>query len=107
MAPTPFTNANGEVTMTLATSQGGAYTGQVFVESVESSTYYSASTTYTLNSATTYQYTLEVERKDTTYPGSIDWVMIALVVAIIAVVAGVGGGGYYVVKKRKHRRGRR
>ena len=104
--PTAFTDANGEISLTLSTPQGGAYTGAVYVHSADTPDYKAASATYTLNNPTAYEFTFEVERKDTTYKDDtgFSW---TLIVGIVAAVCVIGGLGYYASKhtgKGKRRR---
>ena len=103
-APTEFTDANGQVTMTLTTPQGGAYTGQVTVTSADTAVYNSTQATYTLNSATAYTFTLEVPRKDTNYGGgaSFNWILVLELIGIVAAIAVLAGAGFAVHKKMKH-----
>lgn len=101
-APSVFTNANGEVTLTLTTPQGGAYTGQVFVQSADTTVYKSASATYTLNNPTAYEFTLEVERKDTVYqPEGFNWLVIALIIGVIALIVAIIVLVVYFKKRRR------
>jgi hypothetical protein len=102
-----FTNGNGQVTMTLTTPQGGAYTGQVVVSSADSATYKPATATYTLNSATAYTFTFEVERKDTNYGSNFNWMLVLEIVGIVAAIAVLAGAGFVVHKKMKHSKRRR
>lgn len=101
--PSPFTDGNGDIALTLATTQGGAYTGAVYVESADTTVYKSASATYTLNNPTVYYYTLEVERKDQDYPTPFPWLIILLVVAIVVVVIFLAVLIYYARKQRRRR----
>jgi hypothetical protein len=111
-APTPFTNENGDITLKLSTPQGGAYRGQVYVQSADTTVYKTASSTYNIANPTAYEYTFEVERKDTTYPDidEISWFTILLaIIAAAAIITFVAGLGYYAhkhpgkIKRRRHR----
>jgi hypothetical protein len=64
----------------------------------EITTYKASYLTYHIASVTSYQVTLEVERKDTTYPG-IDNTLLYLIFGAVAAVIIVGVG--YGVSKRK------
>jgi hypothetical protein len=95
-----FTGYNGYATsLVLTTINGGAYTGQVSIQSPETDTYKAASLTYTCSSTATFEATLEVERKDAVYDDDYSWVIYVLVAAMFGVMA------YMMVKtkKRGHR----
>lgn len=100
------TNANGETSSILSTPQGGAYIGDVFVHSLEDSTYNAASLTYPCNNAAPYETTFEVERKDTSY-GNLNWTLILEIVGVVVAAALIGGLGFVAHKKIKQQQRRR
>ena len=100
-APQVFTDANGRVQLTLTTPQGGAYVGPVYVESADTTVYHTASATYNLDAARSHEFTFEVERKDTDYPESFDWMLILLIIAIIVIVIVFVVVIYYYGRKKK------
>ncbi len=86
-----FTGAGGSTgPVTLATPQGGAFTGDVQITSLDSVTYHAAYLTYHVASASAYGTTLEIERKDTVYPEpTFDWwlyVIIGIIVTVIVLI---------------------
>jgi len=102
-APSVFTDSNGLVSLTLTTPQGGAFTGQVYVQSDDTTVYKTASATYNLPSATAYEFTLEVERKDTDYPSpeGFNWLTIALIIGVIALIVAIIVLVVYFKKRRR------
>ncbi len=107
---TVYTGTNGETgAITLATPQGGAYTGTLAVQSVETGTYNPTYLSYPINSASSYSVTLEVERKDTVYeqPEGLAWwvylvIVIAAVVIVLIIVAAVMSKRHPKSKSRRH-----
>jgi hypothetical protein len=103
---TGYTGTSGTALFNLDMNSGGGYTGEVLIQSSETSVYKSAQTTASVVGGQNEVY-LEVERKDTVYPEEeIPWLMIALIVGIIAVIVGIAATAIYV-KKKKPRRYRR
>jgi hypothetical protein len=103
---TVFTGAGGETgTVTLATPQGGAFIGDISIQSEDTFDYKGSYMTFHIASATSYSVTLEVERKDTPYPvQGLDlwvWLAIGAVISVVIVVF-----AYVAVKKKSKRRRR-
>lgn len=105
-APTAFSGANGLVEMTLENPQGGAYTGQVYVSSADTTIYKTASATYNFDQAKVLEVTFEVERKDTAYKDDKDWMTYLIIILVIIIFAIIISVGVYAVRKNK-RGGRR
>lgn len=109
-APTVYSNANGEISMTLTNPQGGAFTGMLIVNSQPYTTasglpYKAATASYSIANPTAYSLTYEVERADKGPGGNpLDWVLIAIVAIVIAVIAAVGVGVYMKTRKGHRRR---
>ena len=102
-----FTNTNGETNgVTLDTAQGGAYTGQVAIQSIETTKYKAAYLTFTCANPTAYQATLEVEVKGEEYL-EFSWTLILLIASIVTVIAIIGVVVYVASKKPGHGRRRR
>lgn len=93
-----FTGYNGYTTsLVLTTINGGAYTGQVVIQGVETSIYKSSSMTFNCVSTATYEAVLEVERKDVEYD-DYGWLIYVLAAAVLGVAA------FMMLKKKKRGR---
>lgn len=100
-----YTGSDGQTgAITLETLTGSAYVGDVQISSVDTELYHEGQLTYSCSSASSYQVTFEVERKDTDYPDDVDWLLIALIFAIIVSVVAVVG--VVAAKQGKGKRGR-
>lgn len=106
---TPYTDSNGVIAMTLATPQGGAYTGTVTVRSqpytaIDGTAYKSAIATYNIQPPGAYEYTYYVERVGTK-DQTTDWLTIILIaIVIVLLIAVVAVIVYYMSRKRRRKK---
>lgn len=99
---TVFTGASGfSDVVTLKTPQGGAFIGDVQIQTVDNSVYKASSTTFHIASAAPYSVTVEVERKDKDYPFEFNWMLIMGIIIALVIIAIVA---YALLKKKPKRK---